>query len=113
MGEVARLVLRLEGYKGAESQTTVREELERELSDLFVFLFKLAYQCGIDMEVALEAGQAKADERWGDLAAANAELQRYLDRQAENLAHLGNGPEPSPGGDDTIKGIVREGQEGG
>jgi len=88
MGEVARLVLQLEGYKGAESPEAVREELATELSDLFVFLFKLAYQCGIDVEEALKAGQAKADERWGDLAAASAELERYLAQQAENLSRL-------------------------
>ncbi|MDH7487263.1 MAG: MazG nucleotide pyrophosphohydrolase domain-containing protein [Anaerolineae bacterium] len=96
MGEVARLVLHLEGYKGGESLEAVRAELATELSDLFVFLFKLAYQCGIDMEEALKAGQAKADERWGDLAAARAELERYLARQAGNLAHLqGDSPASS------------------
>ena len=88
MGEVARLVLHLEGYKGGESPEAVREELATELSDLFVFLFKLAYQCGIDVEEALKAGQAKADERWGDLAAASAELERYLAQQAKNLSRM-------------------------
>lgn len=91
MGEVARLVLHLEGYKGGENLEAVQEELATELSDLFVFLFKLAYQCGIDMEAALKAGQAKADERWGDLAVASAELERYLAQQAENLSRLRGG----------------------
>lgn len=88
MGEVARLILHLEGYKGAESSEAVRADLATELSDLFVFLFKLAYQCGIDVEEALKAGQAKADERYGDLVAASAELERYLAQQAENLAQM-------------------------
>ena len=88
LGEVARLVLHLEGYKNAESPEAVREKLATELSDLFVFLFKLAYQCGIDVEEALKAGQAKADDRYGDLAAASAELERYLAQQAENLAQM-------------------------
>jgi len=88
MGEVARLVLHLEGYKGGESPEEVQEELATELSDLFVFLFKLAYQCGIDVEEALKAGQVKADERWGDLAAASAELERYLAQQEKNLNRL-------------------------
>ncbi|MBC8448464.1 MAG: hypothetical protein H8D78_12020 [Chloroflexi bacterium] len=88
LGEVARLVLHLEGYKGADSVETVRAELATELSDLFVFLFKLAYQCGIDMEEALKAGQTKADELWGDLAAAGAELERYLSQQAENWTQM-------------------------
>jgi NTP pyrophosphatase (non-canonical NTP hydrolase) len=88
MGEVARLVLHLEGYKGGEGPEAVRQELAAELSDLFVFLFKLAGQCGINMEEALKAGQAKADERYGDLAAASAELERYLAQQTANLSHL-------------------------
>ena len=88
LGEVARLVLQLEGYKSAESHESVRSELARELSDVLVFLFKLAYQCGIDVEEALKAGQVKADERWGDLAAASAELERYLDRQTDNVAQM-------------------------
>ncbi|HIQ05652.1 MAG TPA: hypothetical protein EYH31_08150 [Anaerolineae bacterium] len=88
MGEVARLILQLEGYKPADDLDAVQAELANELSDLFVFLFKLAYQCGIDIEEALQTGQAKADQRYSDLEAAGAELDRYLHRQAENLARL-------------------------
>ena len=91
MGEVARIVLQLEGYKGAESMEATRAELAAELSDVFVFLFKLAYQCDIDVEEALRAGQVKANERWGDLARANAELERYLSQQTENLAQMRRG----------------------
>ena len=91
MGEVARIVLQLEGYKGTESMAATRAELAAELSDVFVFLFKLAYQCDIDVEEALKAGQKKADERWGDLAGANAELERYLSQQTENLAQMRRG----------------------
>lgn len=87
MGEVARLVLQWEGYKEGDPEQT-RRELAEELSDLFVFLFKLAYQCGIDVEEALQAGQCKADARFGDLEAAAAELERYLTRQAEHLARM-------------------------
>jgi NTP pyrophosphatase (non-canonical NTP hydrolase) len=83
MGEVARLVLQWEGYKQAESAETLRAGLEEELSDLFVFLFKLAYQTGVDVEDALARGQAKADSRHADLEEANAELERYQLRQAE------------------------------
>jgi NTP pyrophosphatase (non-canonical NTP hydrolase) len=88
LGEVARLVLQLEGYKNGGSPEEIREELATELSDLLVFVFKLAYQCGIDVEEALKAGQAKADQRWGDLEAASAELERYLAQQAENVNRL-------------------------
>jgi NTP pyrophosphatase (non-canonical NTP hydrolase) len=88
MGEVARLVLQWEGYKDAESAEKLHAELEEELSDVFVFLFKLAYQTGVDVEAALARGQAKADSRYDDLAAANAMLARYHARQAEGLAQL-------------------------
>ncbi len=88
MGEVARLVLQWEGYKGAESLDKLRADLAEELSDVFVFLFKLAYQCGVDVEAALRAGQIKADERYPDLDQAGAELARYHARQAEELIQL-------------------------
>jgi dCTP diphosphatase len=83
MGEVARLVLQWEGYKQAENAEALRAGLEEELSDLFTFLFKLAYQTGVDVEDALARGQAKADSRHADLEEANAELERYQLRQAE------------------------------
>ena len=91
-GEVARLVLQWEGYKEAESTQRLHAELTEELSDLFVFLFKLAYQTGVDVEAALTAGQAKADQRYPDLAAANAELARYHNRQSAELAQLTANP---------------------
>ena len=83
MGEVARLVLGWEGYKDVESPEKLRAGLSEELSDLFVFLFKLAYQTGVDVEDALAAGQAKADSRYPDLDQAGQELARYQARQAE------------------------------
>jgi len=95
LGEVARLVLQWEGYKEAGSPEQLRADLEEELSDVFVFLFKLACQTGVDVEAALARGQAKADDRHGDLDKANAELARYHARQAEALAQMvvgqGNG----------------------
>lgn len=77
MGEVARLVLAWEGYKQAEDRERVRAELAEELSDLFVFLFKLAYQVGVDVEEALKAGQAKAEERFPDLEEARQAGEMY------------------------------------
>jgi NTP pyrophosphatase (non-canonical NTP hydrolase) len=88
MGEVARLVLQWEGYKQAESADQLHAELEEELSDVFVFLFKLAYQTGIDVEAALARGQTKADSRYSDLDASSAELARYHARQAVVFAEL-------------------------
>jgi len=81
MGEVARLVLQWEGYKTVESPEVLQTRLAEELSDLLVFLFKLAYQIGIDVEDALKAGQDKANRRYPDLEQAAAELARYQERQ--------------------------------
>mgnify|MGYP000868247026 FL=1 len=88
LGEVARLMLQWEGYKEAESAETLHAELEEELSDVFVFLFKLAYQMGIDVEAALVRGQAKADGRYEDIAAAEDMLARYHARQSEERERL-------------------------
>ena len=83
LGEVARLVLQWEGYKQAESPAQLHADLEEELSDVFIFLFKLAYQTGVDVEAALARGQAKAEDRYPDPEQASAELARYEARQAE------------------------------
>jgi NTP pyrophosphatase (non-canonical NTP hydrolase) len=88
LGEVARLMLQWEGYKDAESPEQLHADLEEELSDVFVFLFKLAYQTGVDVEAALARGQAKADGRYDDLAEADAMLARYHARQREALMQM-------------------------
>ena len=88
MGEVARLVLAWEGYKQVEDRERVRQELAEELSDLFVFLFKLAYQVGIDLEDALKRGQEKANARFPDLEAAIAEGRRYREQLRANVARI-------------------------
>ncbi len=83
MGEVARLILQYEGYKNAASPEQLQADLAEELSDVFVFLFKLAYQTGVDVEDALKAGQHKANQRYPDLEQASEELARYQARQAD------------------------------
>jgi NTP pyrophosphatase (non-canonical NTP hydrolase) len=88
LGEVARLILQWEGYKDAASPEQLRADLAEELSDVFVFLFKLAYQTGVDVETALVRGQAKADGRYDDLAEASEMLARYHSRQAEVVTRL-------------------------
>jgi NTP pyrophosphatase (non-canonical NTP hydrolase) len=92
LGEVARLVLQWEGYKDAPPAGQLSAELEEELSDVFVFLFKLAYQTGVDVEAALARGQAKADGRYEDVVEASKMLSRYHDRQGELLAGLLKNP---------------------
>ncbi len=88
LGEVARLILQWEGYKEAQNAEQLRAGLEEELSDVFVFLFKLAYQTGVDVETALARGQAKAEGRHADLDRAGDELARYHDRQQDLLMKL-------------------------
>ncbi len=94
LGEVARLLLQWEGYKDAASPERLRADLEEELSDVFVFLFKLAYQTGVDVEAALARGQAKADGRYDDLAEASEMLARYHARQRKFLAQTTGQQEP-------------------
>ena len=72
-----------------ESAEQLHAELEEEFSDVFVFLFKLAYQTGVDVEAALARGQAKAEARYPDLVEASAELARYQARQAELARMVG------------------------
>jgi NTP pyrophosphatase (non-canonical NTP hydrolase) len=95
MGEVARLVLGWEGYKPIADPEQWRADLAEELSDVMVFLFKLAYQAGIDVEAALVHGQAKAEARYPDLDGAAAELARYHTRQTELFERLIAGGEGS------------------
>ena len=75
-----RHILRREGYKPSISADQWQIELREELSDVFVFLFKLAYQCGVDVEDALQAGMVKADARY-PLETGAPELARYLAQQ--------------------------------
>ncbi len=88
LGEIARLVLAMDGYKEAEDVERVRQELAEELSDLFVFLFKLAYQMGIDVEDALKAGQAKAEKRFPDLEEAREAGETYRRSIREQIRRL-------------------------
>ena len=82
LGEVSKLVQMIEGYREAkpEDLEDLRSELALELSDLQVMIFKLAYQCGIDMETAMIRGQVKADQRFPDPATGPAERDAYWTR---------------------------------
>ena len=88
LGEVARLLLFLEGYKPGEGrEDELRAELAEELGDAATFLFKIAYQCGIDMETAMRGNMPKAEGRYS-VAAGRADMARYVQRQEENLARI-------------------------
>ncbi|RIK55845.1 MAG: hypothetical protein DCC57_04560 [Chloroflexi bacterium] len=82
LGEVSKLVQIFEGYRDAKDADldALRSELALELSDLQVMIFKLAYLCGIDMETAMQRGQAKADQRFPDPAAGAADRAAYWRR---------------------------------
>jgi NTP pyrophosphatase (non-canonical NTP hydrolase) len=87
VGEIAREVEFLEGYRDADDASEVRTHLAEELADAATFLFKLAYQCGVDLEDALQANMTKAENRFS-IAFGQADTERYLARQAENLARI-------------------------
>ena len=86
MGEIARLVLALEGYKEGDEDET-RTALAEELADCMTFLFKLAFHYGIDIEDALLGNQQKAEARYS-IEQGRKEIKRYLARQEENLRRL-------------------------
>jgi NTP pyrophosphatase (non-canonical NTP hydrolase) len=82
LGEISKLVQMVEGYRdpGSRDPAQIRDELALELSDLQVMLFKIAYLCGIDMEDAMQRGQAKADQRFPDPTAGPADRSAYWRR---------------------------------
>lgn len=82
MGEIAREVLYLEGYREPNDLEHRRALLAAELADCMTFLFKLAYQFGIDMEAALRANQTKANDRF-PVEEGRQVARRYLARQRE------------------------------
>lgn len=87
LGEIAREVLYLEGYRDTGDADARRAALAEELADCMTFLFKLAYQFGIDMETALVANQPKADARF-PIDKGRTEMERYLQRQRANAERL-------------------------
>ena len=87
LGEIAREVLYLEGYRDTGDADARRAALAEELADCMTFLFKLAYQFDIDMETALVANQPKAGARF-PIDKGRTEMARYLRRQRENAERL-------------------------
>jgi len=99
LGEVSKLVQMLEGYREADpaDPAALRADLELELSDLLVMIFKIAYLAGIDMEQALVRGQQKADARFPDPATGRAEQVAYQARFDHYLrTHQILNPPPGP-----------------
>lgn len=88
LGEISKLVQMIEGYREPKPADLdeVRSELALELSDLQVMLFKIAYLCGIDMEEAMQRGQAKADARFPDPTVGPADRSAYWSRFRQYVA---------------------------
>lgn len=89
VGEIAREVEVLEGYREVPDRDDARARLAGELADAATFLYKLAYQCEIDLEDALRANMTKAEERFS-VDFGRADTERYLAHQAENWARIRN-----------------------
>lgn len=85
MGEIAREVLYLEGYREPDDLQRRQSLLAAELADCATFLFKLAYQFGIDMEAALIANQDKANARFS-VEEGRWLAERYVERQRGRIA---------------------------
>ena len=64
---------------------------------------KLAYQCGIDMDDAVQAGRAKADRRNPDLAEGSMALENYRQRQAALFDKI-MGSDDAPAGSSSMRG---------
>lgn len=89
VGEIARLVLRLDGYRDLPPEARARtiDELALEINDAIVFLTKIANTYGIDLDETMRRGQAKAEARYSP-EQGRRDKARYLDRQREMLAWL-------------------------
>jgi NTP pyrophosphatase (non-canonical NTP hydrolase) len=79
IGEIAREVEYLEGYRDGQDMDEVRACLTEELADAATFLYKLAYQCGINPGDALKAYMPKTENRFS-VAFDRADTERYLAR---------------------------------
>ncbi|HBY95953.1 MAG: hypothetical protein M5U01_36525 [Ardenticatenaceae bacterium] len=92
VGEIARLVLKLEGYRELppEERAQAADQLAMEINDAFVFLTQLALAFGIDLEETIRRGQAKAEARYS-VEQGRREAERYRQRQAENAVWLQGG----------------------
>lgn len=91
LGEISKLVQQIEGYRPNRyaNLDDLRADLELELSDLLVMLFKVAYLCDIDLEQALIRGQAKADERYPNPEEGPEQRRQYWDHFRNYLANHG------------------------
>jgi NTP pyrophosphatase (non-canonical NTP hydrolase) len=89
MGEIARLLECMEGYRETDrSLEALRADLAGELADLAAFIFKLANQHDIDIDASMQAHLQKFVARSQDIAACQQEMARYVAYQERNLAWI-------------------------
>lgn len=110
MGEIARILECLEGYRGTElDRATLCRELAGELADLMAFVFKLANQHGIDMSSAMEDQLQKFMARYEDIDNGRQEMARYVAYQERNMDWIkGNIPFDPPSAPTRISGSLEE-----
>jgi NTP pyrophosphatase (non-canonical NTP hydrolase) len=80
VGEIAREVLYLEGYRNPAERENSVALLSAELGDALVFLTKIAIHYGIDLQAVLDGIVSKASQRW-PLDVAEREMGRYIEHQ--------------------------------
>lgn len=86
MGEIARVLECLEGYRTTDlSPDELRQQLSGELADLTAFVFKLANQYEIDLGQAMQEQMNKFLSRYHDVQQGQDEMARYVAYQERNL----------------------------
>jgi len=80
IGEIAREVLYLEGYRDPNDREDAVGRLSEELGDALVFLTKIAIHYGIDLETVASNIMAKAETRW-PVEQIRQEMARYIKHQ--------------------------------
>lgn len=85
-GEIARLVLALEGYRevGPGEAESLKPRLGEEIADAITFLVKLAYLYDVDVAESLTRNMDKCDGRYQPEEAPGAVLT-YLERHRREL----------------------------
>jgi NTP pyrophosphatase (non-canonical NTP hydrolase) len=92
MGEIARVLQCLEGYRDTKlSEPELRDALSGELADLTAFVFKLANQYGVDMDRTMRAHIEKFLSRHDDVQQGREEMARYVAHQEKNLDWIRGG----------------------
>ena len=85
VGEIAREILYLEGYRDPDMRDDATGRLSAEIGDVLVFLTKIAVHYGIDLETVVQNVVAKAEKRWS-IDEAHRQMERYMQQQQKSSA---------------------------